>query len=1811
MATTNTKLEDIILRAVDIVASQKIAKAGYDKTIQATVVSCIDQTIGKYKVKYQDSYWIAYSDNTDNFYAPNSNVYVLIPGGDFSKDKTILGTTKKLGSNYITITEQDNKYSTIGTNIVNNQTTYNLCSYKTETKVLYSVNFEDEQNVLKIDNVAVKEYIQNSTSIIAGAHIKNNLKNQQRFQGNYGILFGLDFFDKTTHKVVTRYYSIDVDTMKGNPYYYPNEIRQYNVFEIDGLNFDKVNMIAIFTEDFPIQDETKPDDIFISNIELTGAISLEKEDLDSYALILLTPKGYIFTKDSANEDTRTLQAQIRIKGRIADIKSQKIDFYWFVENLSVTAANPKYNRYGGQGWECLNNYRTISDSSEGPTIIQFIPGNNILIIKKSKILAEVTKYKCVAVLPDNTRISKEAKIIRYDSDYIIQVISSQGTEFYNDFGVTNLTCICSQKDNEDNPVAININDLKFAWGIIDNNGHFTSLPDTLEYNNNRQALIAVRDSIEKYIEAEYILNEANYDVNVLLPDDNTVNEIINSTQKTKVIQAKQILLDAGLDTTEKISTLLNEYNVETLDLTYRLVLDGDVDHNNSIKNAIEIYNGIQRVSENKIIGVQAGSITNFATFKCSVFARTGNVFLGSGSITINNQLNENRYTLVINDGEQVFKYNTHGVSPCSSQNDNPQTIPALTFILYDNSGNAIESSNINSQDITWIVPNNNTLLKVNYTGGVVNSNLQTISYRNLRTFVYAIANNYNANYTRNNIELQVKYNGLVLSVRTNLSFLKQGQNSTNGTDFVCKIIPNVQSGDVPVNPTIYYDGSSTSLNWDVSNQPWFVAQLWHNGNKIFEGSKSANSNESKRVQIIKWEVLKNQYAYNQSDQTNLVVIAGTSNDSWNFGFNANSLSQVYNENTYLAWRPANILKVTLSYDNMTYYATLPVAVCRIFNNNYSFKFKDYSGFKQVVYDSSGQFPKYDSHAPFEILSYYKINNKLEDISLKTTSTYNLSYSWYYYGSVWYKENGGTWTEDSETTSNGDSSKKWLMKSNNIVTQEAQKNQKSVKPADKYNGECVNTAMVCKISLGNTVIAWIHIPVHMMRNRFANSAINGWDGNSVNLGGENGGMILAPQVGAGIKDSNNKFTGVFIGTAKDPQEDLSGNKNNTSNSSQGLFANSNEDVGLFGYNEGSRSIFLDAKTGKAVFGEKGQAQIILDPTEKVNGRATAKIYSGNYVQKTNNNAGSGFLIDLTTPEMKFGTGNFEVNSDGHLTAKGGGSIAGWEINDNAIFNKANGNINSNITGMNSNPIVDSTSSNGSEYREVQVPSQNDNNGYVTVGKSAAFWAGGSKFFVTHDGYLKTQQASIGSGSKPIFIGKSDNTNSAIFSGRKSSKEANQSGFYLGTDGIGIGTTATITYNNQNKTVSNFQVDTNGTFYARQGKIANWDIKTNSLQTGSGYNQNNSMYFGTSGLSIGQNFVVTNSGNLTAKNGDFSGKITASSGKIANWNIGTNEIKSSTDGTYNNTSGMYFGSNGLRLGANFKVSSGGDLSCINSTIRSTSGNYEIALGDGQVQFWTISSSTLARQNQIGNILTQTWGMPYTSGNVPMLSIIAYSENMKGINIIFERSANDRFGSFTIGDDSYANWNNNKHCRINGGLNVTNGLSTTEFTLNDVPLVGNTYTGGIHALNVPYFEVNSATYANYRAAIGGSLYVTGQVVDGSDERLKNIIEKDDFLDDFILSLEPIKYTWKKEEDIDQKIHYGLGAQTTLRKMQQYNINSNLVDYIKEHDKYGIAYTELAPMMLGTVQKNREKINQLEQRIAILENIIKDIKGDNNNES
>ena len=147
------------------------------------------------------------------------------------------------------------------------------------------------------------------------------------------------------------------------------------------------------------------------------------------------------------------------------------------------------------------------------------------------------------------------------------------------------------------------------------------------------------------------------------------------------------------------------------------------------------------------------------------------------------------------------------------------------------------------------------------------------------------------------------------------------------------------------------------------------------------------------------------------------------------------------------------------------------------------------------------------------------------------------------------------------------------------------------------------------------------------------------------------------MGAGTKDNNNNFTGVLMGQVK-------------------VAGKEKPDNGLLGYAEGERTFFLNSANGSGIFGKSGNGQIIIDPQNE-----KALLYSSTYwkeydeltgLPKNYNNSNvndvpseskpNGMLIDLTTPQIKFGNGNFSVTKDGYLTAKGGGSIAGRKIAD---------------------------------------------------------------------------------------------------------------------------------------------------------------------------------------------------------------------------------------------------------------------------------------------------------------------------------------------------------------------------------------------------------------------------------------------------------------------------------------------------------------------------------------------------------------------
>ncbi|MBR5948213.1 MAG: hypothetical protein IKZ82_06140 [Clostridia bacterium] len=160
-------------------------------------------------------------------------------------------------------------------------------------------------------------------------------------------------------------------------------------------------------------------------------------------------------------------------------------------------------------------------------------------------------------------------------------------------------------------------------------------------------------------------------------------------------------------------------------------------------------------------------------------------------------------------------------------------------------------------------------------------------------------------------------------------------------------------------------------------------------------------------------------------------------------------------------------------------------------------------------------------------------------------------------------------------------------------------------------------------------------------------------------------------------------------------------------------------------------------------------------------------------------------------------------------------------------------------------------------------------------------------------------------------------------------ADEMAFWSGSTKLAYMNTSSINFPNANITGGSiaiggttqsptFSVSNAGYMQSTSGKIANWNIGTDAIYTdGATYSGTTGMYFGASGLRIGSSFKVSNAGSLTA-----------TSGTIANWNINTNSL--ATAGATYGVSGMYFGSSGLSLGSQFKVDTSGNLTANGATL-----------------------------------------------------------------------------------------------------------------------------------------------------------------------------------------------------------------------------------------------------------------------------------------
>ena len=572
----------------------------------------------------------------------------------------------------------------------------------------------------------------------------------------------------------------------------------------------------------------------------------------------------------------------------------------------------------------------------------------------------------------------------------------------------------------------------------------------------------------------------------------------------------------------------------------------------SLRNQILAMEGVVfELGKNKL-AYPVKQIDSSANFKCSVYLKDtadGEEYnIGTAEITLQNEgaANPNDYYIVIENGDQVFQYSESGVAPDDDRYTDPLEIKNLSCHFFDPAGLEVNNK---TYEIKWLVPLESTLIVTPREGMTLNAATGKEEWCVSQDYPMAIADNYDYQALNNQIKAIVTYQGEEYTEETTFLFTKIGENGTNGTDIVGKVYPISNSSIL----------DNELLTLELSNG---VAEQWNTGDSPVAEVLGFNLYQRNEVLDIQKENIT--WTISGGSSSNSKYLSVSSNAGIITWDNTNAISRKFRN---------QIVRASTRLDGNDYYAFYPVSVVDYHINNqgqskrYHVSLDSKKTLKNITYNADGRNPLYNK-------------NQGIFISLGELNTNDLTNKYI----VWYAEGGKpsqpTYSTYSDNPANAaftltyeKNSKEGLSiltpRDNPDGTWELL-NELYILPNDIYDGAYCNNLVHGMIYSSKTVFenggnpeVDIYIPIYMSLNTYGLKSLNAWDGNHVEIN-EDENYILAPQIGAGEKDDDNKFTGIVMGTTQTYDVDK-------------------PTIGLLGYSHGKQSILLDAEDGSATFG----------------------------------------------------------------------------------------------------------------------------------------------------------------------------------------------------------------------------------------------------------------------------------------------------------------------------------------------------------------------------------------------------------------------------------------------------------------------------------------------------------------------------------------------------------------------------------------------------------------------------------------------------
>ena len=597
--------------------------------------------------------------------------------------------------------------------------------------------------------------------------------------------------------------------------------------------------------------------------------------------------------------------------------------------------------------------------------------------------------------------------------YRLKVLASGGNTFYGNYETTSkilsanlyLDGKATKPNNFDcywfkENVAVNTSHAKYhplggiGWEILN------ELTNVSTINGGDETYQYVTNLYTYTIRGIDILADTNYKC-VLVKDSQTVQDtvmikVINAAIKMNLYSNRvdntfienignAIISMQYIDTRESIDDIIVSYVWKRFDRFGNLV-DWAVDRTlPSIVGQDEDENNIYQSD----VILPVSEIDEFTTIKCGVintFVKDNNTYekvVGSSSLVVKTT-DRVDYSIYIENGDKLYKYDADGDSPLVADYDGPltsaiKTITPISIRLFKPDGDEFSEGEYAVTTIDWLIPINSMIVISNSlkTDSTTNPGYWTIhgSYESLKSFSYSIANVFDKNKTDNSIIIRAYFKSNEISNVAHIRFLKDGMSGTNGSKYSAIVTydgygygEKDEDGN-EVKLQLYYIADSSS-HWYLYNTQTkiftFIGINFPFSTVLYKNGINDNSD----IKTITYSFFDEEYRYDNC--LNVLKIYEYEQGVLQLGIDDDNNSWSDSNKVLFSIIEA---KVEINDDSYTdseeyIYAYYPIETIYIRNQNYLKNFEPniIGGYDEVVYASDGTNPQYDSSSNFKFIN---------------------------------------------------------------------------------------------------------------------------------------------------------------------------------------------------------------------------------------------------------------------------------------------------------------------------------------------------------------------------------------------------------------------------------------------------------------------------------------------------------------------------------------------------------------------------------------------------------------------------------------------------------------------------------------------------------------------------------------------------------------------------------------------------------------------------------------------------------------------------